>query len=335
MLKNMKNISKLVLVLIGLVSLSCSDDIQDIEAVTPETGIKLVNPTSTFNMVLDGSKLNQVATSFVWTDSDNPNGGTSLTYTVEAALGGTGFASPVVLGTTTNLFLDVTIGTLDIAAKSVGIAPLTEGTLDVRVKSINGGSSLASLKVTPYQPNWGIIGSATQYGWDNSTDMIYNPVTGKYSISAYLNSGEFKFRLDNSWAVNYGDNGNNLSLESGGDNIPVSAGNYTIVLDIENLSYTITPIVDAWGIIGSATPTGWDSDTLLDFDSITNTYSMIINLVPGEFKFRLNQDWGTNYGDNGNNLSLDNNGANIPVAEGGIYYITADFNGLIYTITKL
>ena len=332
----MKNISKLVLVLIGLVSLSCSDDIQDIEAVTPETGIKLVNPTSTFNMVLDGSKLNQVATSFVWTDSDNPNGGTSLTYTVEAALGGTGFASPVVLGTTTNLFLDVTIGTLDIAAKSVGIAPLTEGTLDVRVKSINGGSSLASLKVTPYQPNWGIIGSATQYGWDNSTDMTYNPRTGKYSISVYLNSGEFKFRLDNSWTTNLGDDGNNLSLESNGANILVAtAGEYTIVLDVANQSYTFTPIVNGWGIIGSATPTGWDSDTLLDFDSTSNTYSMIIDLVPGEFKFRLNHDWGTNYGDDGNNLSLESNGANIPVASEGTYYITANFNTLTYTITKL
>lgn len=334
MLKNMKNISKLVLVLFGLMTISCSDDIQDIEAVMPATGINLINPTSSFNMVLDGSKLNQVATSFVWADTNN-SGDSSISYTVEAALGGTEFAAPVALGTTTDMFLNVTIGNLDTAAKAIGIQPLTEGVVDIRVKSVNGTSNVATIKVTPYQPNWGIIGSATAFGWDNSTDMVYNPMTGKYSISVYLNSGEFKFRLDNSWAVNYGDNGNNLSLESGGDNIPVSAGNYTIVLDIDNLSYTITPIVDAWGIIGSATPTGWDSDTLLDFDSTTNTYSMIIDLVPGEFKFRLNQDWGTNYGDNGNNLSLDSNGANIPVAEGGTYYITADFNGLTYTITKL
>jgi len=334
MLKNMKNISKLVLVLFGLMTISCSDDIQDIEAVTPATGINLINPTSSFNMVLDGSKLNQVATSFVWADTDN-SGDSSISYTVEAALGGTEFASPLVLGTTTDMFLDVTIGNLDTTAKALGIQPLEEGVVDIRIKSTNGTSNVASIKVTPYQPNWGIIGSATEYAWDNSTAMVYNPMTGKYSISVYLNSGEFKFRLDNSWAVNYGDDGNNMSLESGGANITVSAGNYTIVLDIDNLSYTITPIVDAWGIIGSATPTGWDNDTLLDFDSTANTYSMIIDLVPGEFKFRLNHDWGTNYGDDGNNLSLEANGANISVAEGGTYFITADFNGLTYTITKL
>lgn len=331
----MKKILKLSLILIGLITISCSDDIQDVGPVATESGINLINPTSGFNMVLDGSKLNQVATAFVWSDTDN-NASSSIDYTVEAALSGTDFAAPLSLGTTSNLFLDVTIGNLDTTAKALGIQPLTEGVMDIRVTSANGTSNIITIKVTPYQPNWGIIGSATQYGWDNSTDMIYNPQTGKYSISVYLNSGEFKFRLDNSWNVNYGDDGNNLSLESGGANIPLTtAGNYTIVLDIANLAYTITPIVDAWGIIGSATPTGWDNDTLLDFDSLTNTYSMIIDLVPGEFKFRLNHDWGTNYGDNGNNLSLDLNGSNIPVAAEGTYFITADFSGLTYTITKL
>lgn len=330
----MKKISKLLLVLSGLIVISCSDDIQEIDALTPEEGIMLINPTSSFNSVLDGSKLNQVATTFVWSDS-NAAEDSSITYSVEAALGETGFASPIVVGTTTDLFLDVTIGTLDATAKSLGIEPLTEGIIDIRIKTSNWVSNVVSIKVTPYQPNWGIIGSATQYGWDNSTDMTYNPMTGKYSISLYLLAGEFKFRLDNSWDTNYGDTGNDLILDAGGDNIVVTEGNYTIVLDIENLTYSITPIIDAWGVIGSATPTGWDSDTLLDFDSTSNTYSIIIDLAEGEFKFRLNQDWGTNYGDDGNNLTLDAGGANIPVATAGKYYITADFTALTYTITQL
>ncbi len=330
----MKKISKLLLVLLGLIVISCSDDIQEIDALTPEEGIMLINPTSSFNSVLDGSKLNQVATTFVWTDSDAA-GDASVTYTVEAALGETNFATPIVVGTTTNLFLDVTIGTLDATAKSLGIQPLTEGIIDVRIKSSTWTSNVVSIKVTPYQPNWGIIGSATPFGWDNSTDMIYNPMTGKYSISLYLLTGEFKFRLDNSWDTNYGDNGNDLTLDSGGDNIPVTEGNYTIVLDLDNLTYSLTPIVDAWGIIGSATPTGWDSDTMLDFDSVSNTYSIVIDLVEGAYKFRLNQDWGTNYGDNGNDLTLDSGGSDIPVTAAGKYFITVDFNGLTYTITQL
>lgn len=330
----MKKFSKLLLVLFGLIIISCSDDIQDIEAITPAEGISLINPTSSFNSILDGSKLNQLATTFVWTDSEATND-SSTTYTVETALGGTDFASPVVIGTTTELFLDVTIGTLDATAKSFGIEPLTEGVIDIRIKSTSWTSNVVSIKVTPYQPNWGIIGSATQYGWENSTAMTYNPMNGKYSISTYLLDGAIKFRLDNSWDTNYGDNGNDLTLDAGGSDILVTAGNYTIVLDLDNLTYSITPIVDAWGIIGGATPTGWDSDTLLDFDATTNTYSIVMDLVEGEFKFRLNQDWGTNFGDDGNNLTLESNGANIPVTAAGKYFITVDFNGLTYTITQL
>jgi hypothetical protein len=59
-----------------------------------------------------------------------------------------------------------------------------------------------------------------KYGYDvqcNST----------YSISLGLTTGELKFRLDNSWATNFGDDGNNLSLDAGGSNIAVTAGDYT------------------------------------------------------------------------------------------------------------
>jgi hypothetical protein len=35
-----------------------------------------------------------------------------------------------------------------------------------------------------------------------------------------LTTGELKFRLDNSWATNFGDDGNNLSLDAGGVTLP-------------------------------------------------------------------------------------------------------------------
>ena len=328
----MKNINRFIFAFFCLILFSCSDDIQDIETITTKNGINLINPTSSFNMVLNGSRLNQVATTFVWSDTNNT---ATTNYTIEVALGGTNFATPIALGTTTNQFLEVTVGQLDTAAKTAGIDPLVEGVLDVRVKTASGTSQLTSIKVTPYQPDWGIIGSATPGGWDNSTSMRFNPLTDKYSISLYLTGGEFKFRLDNSWAVNYGDNGNNLSLEPGGANIAVAAGLYTIVLDVENESYTITPIVNNWGIVGSATPGSWDTDTLLDFNATTNTYSIVIQLREGEFKFRKDNNWGFNYGDNGNNLSIEDGGANIPVPSAGLYYITVNFTTLRYTITQL
>jgi hypothetical protein len=332
----MKNSIKYLIAFISLISLSCANDVEDVQAVTADASFKLLTPTSDFNLVLDGAKLNDLATTFVWNDPANKTG-SAITYTVQAAKTGTNFAAPVELGTTANLYLDVTVGKLDATAKSLGLAALIEGQMDVRIKSsgTSGTSNFYTIKVTPYLPNWGIIGGATPHGWDKSTDMTFNPINGTYSISLALTTGDFKFRLDNAWTTNYGDDGNNLSLEPGGANIPVTAGNYTIVANFTTKTYTITPITNAWGIIGGATTTGWDSDTLLDYNSATGKYSITMKMKLGEFKFRLNHDWGTNYGDDGNNLSLDNGGSNIAITDAGTYYITVDFTGLTYTIKKL
>jgi hypothetical protein len=48
-----------------------------------------------------------------------------------------------------------------------------------------------------------------------------------------------KFRANNDWAVNLGDNDANRSLEYGGANIAVAeSGNYTIELNLGNAVYT-------------------------------------------------------------------------------------------------
>jgi hypothetical protein len=332
----MKNTIKLLMVFVSLLAISCSADVETTTAGEKATGIKLLAPTSTFNLVLDGAKLNDLATTFVWNDASNSTAAATIDYTIEAAVAGTNFANPVVIGEATkSLFKDVTVGNLDVAAKALGMPAMIEGAMDVRIKSATGTSNVFTLKVTPYQPNWGIIGSATPAGWDASTAMVYNAETGIYSISLALTTGEFKFRLDNSWTTNYGDDGNNLSLDLAGSNIPVTAGEYTIIANFTTKTYTITRLVNAWGVIGDATPKGWDGDTLMDFNPATQKYSMIVKLKVGYFKFRLNHDWGTNFGDNGNNLSLEAGGDNIPIAAAGSYYITADFTGLNYTIKKL
>jgi hypothetical protein len=333
----MKNTLKLLIAFISILTLlSCTEDVEHKTAAAKSTGINLLTPTSSFNLVLDGGKLNDVATTFVWNDTDNSSAGTTVSYTIEAAKSGTSFAKTVVLGTvTTKLFEDITVGNLDSAAKALGLPALVEGLMDVRVKSTAGTSNYYTLKVTPYQPNWGIIGDATPKGWDLSTDMVYNASTDTYSISLGLVTGTFKFRLDNAWTTNYGDTGNNLSLEAGGDNIPVTAGNYTIVANFNTHTYTLTKIVNAWGVIGDATPTAWDNDTLMDYNPTTKMYSIIMKMKVGAFKFRLDHGWASNYGDDGNNLTLDYNGANIAITTAGTYYITADFTGLKYTIKQL
>ncbi|NOZ34018.1 MAG: SusF/SusE family outer membrane protein [Chlorobi bacterium] len=88
---------------------------------------------------------------------------------------------------------------------------------------------------------WGIIGSSVPpYDWTADVNMSIVPGTNQWTVTEDLVVGEFKFRANDAWNVDYGDTGADGSLEPGGDNIPVTtAGNYTITIDLSTLTYTM------------------------------------------------------------------------------------------------
>ncbi|KUO68439.1 MAG: hypothetical protein APF83_00510 [Lutibacter sp. BRH_c52] len=95
------------------------------------------------------------------------------------------------------------------------------------------------------------------------------------------------------------------------------------------------PVLSNWGIVGTATPNGWDgADIPLTYDAISNKWSAVVSLTNGEIKFRNDNNWIVNYGDNEPDGILDRNGANITIAE-GYYLITSDFSTLTYAIKPL
>ena len=89
-----------------------------------------------------------------------------------------------------------------------------------------------ALTYTVLKTEWGLIGSATPNGWDSDQDMTYDATNDVWTITLDLVDGEIKFRANDDWGLNYGDTGGDKKLEEGGDNIPVTAGNYTITLDL-------------------------------------------------------------------------------------------------------
>ena len=91
------------------------------------------------------------------------------------------------------------------------------------------------------QSDWGLVGSATPNGWNGPDVEMYQTGPQEFSIYAELVSGELKFRFNEDWGNNFGDNGNDGTLESGGANIPISAGTYFIVMDLGSGTYTISP----------------------------------------------------------------------------------------------
>ena len=193
--------------------------------------------------------------------------------------------------------------------------------------------------------NWGLVGSAVN-GWGgtnrgfaagNDVPFLSNGQDGMFRAVATLYDGEFKIREDNAWGLNYGDDGADGTLEQNGANIAISAGHYVIDFDAVNFTITITPAGTVWGVVGSATLNGWGAaeDVKLVPDPCNDGVYIIkdVVLTDGEIKFRQDDAWGVNLGDNGADGTTEANGANIAVSA-GTYDMTLDTVNGTYTLTK-
>lgn len=172
----------------------------------------------------------------------------------------------------------------------------------------------------------GLIGSATPGGWDVDVDMTQDPAdTAIWTLNIDLADGEVKFRANDDWTINWGaaDFPNGIGTQ-GGPNIPVIAGNYDITFNHVTGVYTFSfdsPI----GIIGSATPGGWDEDTNMFYSEEEGLFFTTMDLVAGEAKFRQDDDWEINWGSADFPMGIGvQGGDNIPIPNAGTYYITLD-----------
>ena len=103
-------------------------------------------------------------------------------------------------------------------------------------------------------------------------------------------------------------------------------------VDIDALNSALGTQSD-WGLVGNATPNSWDGPDLEMYETGSNQYAIYADLTAGEMKFRYNEDWGQNYGDNGADGTLEGGGSNIVIPSAGTYYVTMDLNNATYTIS--
>ena len=105
-------------------------------------------------------------------------------------------------------------------------------------------------------------------------------------------------------------------VAGGGDNISAYTTHrfYSLTLDkntpkvIKNFSF------NSLGVIGDATPTGWDADTDMEFNAAKQRFYVDLTLIDGKIKFRADDDWAVNWG--GADGVLSAGGADIAVAAG-------------------
>lgn len=224
---------------------------------------------------------------------------------------------------------------------SLGVPTGTASEFDVRLKSsINSKiaavfSALASLKAVPYASTSYLYVPGAYQGWDPATaESIVSPTSnGVYTgiISFPEANSEFKLTTERNWANSYGQTATGKIAYNSGDNIKAPrAGNLEI--EVNTTANTIIFKDHSWGVIGSATPKGWDADTDMKYDNANQLWKLRVNLTAGAIKFRKNHDWGTNFG--GSNGNLVAGGADIAVANTGTYDIVLDLNANTYTLTK-
>lgn len=156
-------------------------------------------------------------------------------------------------------------------------------------------------------------------GWDQ-IDVLNGDDGVHFTGYMYLNQNGFKFCTQPNWdGTNYG-----ADFNTAGDaaNITMTepAGYYKVDVDLSAKTYTLIPITTI-GIIGSASPNGWDSDvdmTYVPYNAETKELgyweAKDITLASGEIKFRANDDWDINWGGDVN--ALTQGGGNIAVKEG-------------------
>jgi len=84
-----------------------------------------------------------------------------------------------------------------------------------------------------------------------------------------------------------------------------------------------------WGILGTATPSGWDGkDIVLKTENGNPDFYYLKNykLKAGELRFRLNNDWGNSLALNNDDKSMCYDGYNIIIKEDGFYDIVLDMS---------
>ena len=319
----------------------------DVERVYYNDAAETVLSLSDDNLVLNEENAANEILTLTWTEPDFGFSAAAL-YSVQIDVQGGDFSNPQIISVGGAFDKTFTVEELNAKLLSLSMLPNEEGVASFRIKATLSEyqeiySNTVNITVTPYSSlldlstSLGVVGSATPGGWGNENilDLPFytTATTNVYVAYVTLRNGEIKFRNNNDWSENWGDDGADGTLDSYGANIAVSAGTYKIEVNFSSMTYTMEEY--SWGIVGSATTNGWGGpDMMFHYNSFQDDWRTVVTLGDGEVKFRFNNDWGVNYGDDGADGTMEANGANIAVSAGH-YLVTMNLNTQSYTMEEM
>jgi hypothetical protein len=339
---------------VGLLFAACKSDIS--EVVISSNPTKPTQADLSFTGQFNVNYADSVIT-FSWTAA-NFGFSSSTTYIVQLSDTNSFSKNVADLITTQKLSGTATVGSINTLILSWNHSIGTPLTVYYRVAASVSSSIAAvysdvkSKSLTPYDAviNYPMVYVPGSYqGWSPGADngRLYSyGFNSVYQGIVRLKNGtdptvQFKITLIPSWSgTNYGgtltQSGNNYTgvLDPSGNNYEVTPACYSFNVDVNAKTIALNK-TDDWGIIGSAVPPyDWSRDVDMFYNGQRKMWEITANFNAGEFKFRANDDWSLNYGDNGADGTLEAGGANIALSSTGNYTIRFDPVKLTYTIKK-
>jgi starch-binding outer membrane protein SusE/F len=352
---HMKKILTTLLILISVMLMITSCKKDGAQLVLQSGGSAGGLKASANPVILSTANDNDSVVNFSWppaTFSGQP--AISYTLQIDKVADTANWANAKTFTVTNNALLYGFLGKdLNNLLNSMGLVPGTSTNIAVRIRSdvnqYNGSTSTVApvfsntllLSVTPYGLDLYVPGA--YQNWDPGSAPVLNPVPGMAGLyEGFVNiSGTgiqyFKYTNAPDWNhINYGDGGNFTFSTDGaaaGLSVP-NGGYYELTADLNKNTWTAT--ATTWGIIGDATPGGWNADTQMTYDPVNQVWKVTANMIQaGSFKFRANNAWSIDFGiDNGGNIQYADNPFfpynpnlnNLTVPADGNYTISLDLH---------
>lgn len=270
---------------------------------------------------------------FVCTPVD-PGFAASARYFLEVDEAGNSFSSPLILfnGVKANV-IKITISDLNTMLLRKFTADATSAA-EFRLRStlvVDGGTGAPGTGSQPFQYISSVVpAEVTIYGLprlDLNNSGVDQKIESPMGNGIY--SGYVKLSPDNAFTlinpdtdVEYGVSAGALA-ENGAGILVGTSGYYYFTADINTMTFALEDYMI--GLVGSATPNGWDTpDTKMDYDSQSATWYITLDLIDGEIKFRKNDGWAWNLG-GASPDELVQGGDNLAVTAGN-YTITLTIN---------
>ena len=334
------NILKTVAVGLMVLSLwSCKKDEDRVLSDASPAGTLAATATSVDLNIAAG---NDTAVTFTFPVATVTGYQVPVTSTLQFALKGANFANAQETVVTTTTY-SATVAELNKMMLSVGATIGVPAEMEVRLKSAPAPnaatySNVLTISGTPYLASAWLYVPGDYINWDfaNADSLISLTGNGVYVgvINMPADKLGFKVTTQKSWntGIAYADAGGG-SIATSGDNLNAGTpGLKKITVDLNNNTYKIEK-ADSWGIIGDATPGGWDNDTDLKFiNDGSGLWKITANFKVGKYKFRMNDAWDVNFGIKDGNFVKG--GDDISLSEAGNYTISLDPIEATYTIVK-